>query len=324
LAEQKDRDNKDRQLREAQQKSQEMINQAQLLQKLFVFVSSDDPQKREFGYAMFGAMGQGELAARLIEIKGDKAGIKVLKTLAADKNPQISKAANAGLATLAALENVTSTGGAVLSQRSSCRQFAEAGFRTSRVEAGPSDIIDAAKKIDVEPEALTAFLQVQARTAVLKDGRSIILFERHVFSRLTGGAYDSSNPDISNPQAGGYLGGPAEYQRLTRAAALNCPAALASTSWGMFQILGNNAKNAGFEHVDDYVKMVMRSGKEELAAGIAYLRNAGLIKALQEKNWYALSLKYNGPFTAKLYSRKMELNYSVLKHIPAPESENLQ
>ncbi len=35
-------------------------------------------------------------------------------------------------------------------------------------------------------------------------GRPTILFERHIFSKRTEGAYDAKYPDISNKIAGGY------------------------------------------------------------------------------------------------------------------------
>src|ERR1700723_3384600 len=66
----------------------------------------------------------------------------------------------------------------------------------------------------------------------LSDRRPQILFERHIFHRLTGGKFDQAYPDISSATPGGYSGGAAEYLRLQRALTLAERSALSSASWG--------------------------------------------------------------------------------------------
>jgi N-acetylmuramidase len=72
----------------------------------------------------------------------------------------------------------------------------------------------------------------------LPDKRPQILFERHKFHALTGGRFDLSHPDISQPTARGYgLGGANQYNRLAEAislerqAALKVPPGGAARSW---------------------------------------------------------------------------------------------
>src|SRR5580700_3094177 len=66
----------------------------------------------------------------------------------------------------------------------------------------------------------------------LADRRPPILFERHIFSRLTYGKFDTS--DVSHPQAGGYgPSGANQYVRLANAIQLDRTAALQSASWGL-------------------------------------------------------------------------------------------
>jgi len=59
-----------------------------------------------------------------------------------------------------------------------------------------------------------------------------LLFERHIFHRLTGGRFDAEDPDVSQPTPGGYgRSGAHQYNRLAAAAiALNRGAALQSAS----------------------------------------------------------------------------------------------
>src|SRR2546429_4905849 len=71
----------------------------------------------------------------------------------------------------------------------------------------------------------------------LPDRRPKILFERHVFSRLTNHRFDEDDPDISQRSVGGY-GPPGAHQhdRLNAAIQLDRNAALQSASWGLGQI----------------------------------------------------------------------------------------
>ena len=85
----------------------------------------------------------------------------------------------------------------------------------------------ATKLLDAGAAELWALLTVETQgCGYLSDRRPIILFERHVFHRQTGGAHDGSNPASSNPVPGGYQGGAAEYGRLQEAMGLNEHAAL--------------------------------------------------------------------------------------------------
>lgn len=303
----------ERMLRTQQELNARLLNETQTLERLFGFISSADPQKREFGYAMYAALGRGDLAVKLIELKQDKAGLAVLRRLATDQNAEVSAAAAKGLATFARLENVVAAPGVTLRGKSACRRFAEMGFRTRRTEATPADYEAVARTLGVEPAALSAFVQVESRSSTLPDGRPRILFERHIFSRLTGGKHDASHPEISSSKVGGYGKFSSQYDRLTEAAALNCPAALAATTWGAFQIMGSSYRQAGYQFVDDYVRDVMSSGRKELEAAASYLRNNALLPPLQQKNWLELATRYNGPKFAQDYAAQMEAAYAALK-----------
>src|SRR5262245_55550212 len=125
-------------------------------------------------------------------------------------------------------------------------------------EAG---LTKAASDIGVERPALWAVMTVETKgCGFLADRRPQILFERHVFHKRTEGAFDQTDPDLSNPRAGGYgKGGAFQYERLARAIALKRDAALASTSWGLGQIMGFNAVAAGFADVEAMVRAMCNS-----------------------------------------------------------------
>ena len=321
LRQQKAQADADREQRIRQDASTRLVSETQALERLFEFVASSDAQKRQFGYAMFAAMGKGELAASLIGLKGDQAGAGILRNLAKSDDAIVSATATRNLAVL---ENVTSAGSVTLNSRSSCRKFAEEGFRTNRITASAADYQAIATQTGIEPEALAAFVKVEtAVNATLPDGRPRILFERHIFRRFTKGMYDQDHPDISNAQPGGYgAPGAHQYERLVAAAALNCPAALAATSWGAFHIMGFMYARAGYKNVDEFVKDVLDSGPKELGAAMVSLRNAGIIELLKNKDWERLAFRYNGPVAAAAgkYPERLRRAYAdeLSKRIDAP------
>lgn len=158
----------------------------------------------------------------------------------------------------------------------------------------------AADKLGCSVAAIKAVCAVEApRGGFLPDGRPVILFERHVFSKRTGGLFDASHPDLSNPSPGGYEGGVAEHFRLARAAALVREAALQSASWGKFQIMGFNYRAAGFAYVQLFVNAMYRSEAEQLQAFVAFIKSEGLADELQQLKWADFARRYNGPDYAR-------------------------
>lgn len=151
------------------------------------------------------------------------------------------------------------------------------------------------KSLGVAEPVVCAVLNVETRGfGFLPDRRPQILFERHVFSRLTGGKFDARNPDISNRSPGGYAGGAAEYARLRKAMALDRDAALASTSWGIGQVMGFNHKVAGYETVAAMVMDMVKGEDAQLAAMARFITNKRLASALVHTDWTAFARGYNG------------------------------
>lgn len=149
------------------------------------------------------------------------------------------------------------------------------------------------------PELL-AVLAVESRNCgFLPDRRPIILFERHIFHKLTRGRFSEHNRGISNPVAGGYGGLAKEYPRLEEAITLDRDAALKSASWGAGQIMGFNHAAAGFADVATMVSAMQRSEDEQLDSVAAFLKKNNFVRFLQSRNWTALARGYNGAAFAK-------------------------
>lgn len=173
-----------------------------------------------------------------------------------------------------------------------------------------ADFERAAKAIGCTVAAVRAVNQVESRGGFFADGRPKILYERHVFHRLTTGRFSAAHPDISNKTPGGYIGGPAEYGRLARAISLDRDAALKSASWGAFQIMGFNFKVAGFDNVEDFVKAMVSGQGPQLDAFVAFVRKNSLDDELIRLDFASFARGYNGPdFRKNKYDEKLEDAY---------------
>ena len=149
----------------------------------------------------------------------------------------------------------------------------------------------------IDGPALWAVLSVETSgCGYLADKRPKILFERHIFSRLTNGQYDHDDPDISAPTAGGYgASGANQYLRLQAAVQLNRDAALKSASWGLGQIMGENYAAAGYSDVGGMVAAMVASEDAQLGAMASFIKANKMSSHLQTHDWAGFARLYNGP-----------------------------
>jgi len=173
--------------------------------------------------------------------------------------------------------------------------------------------VDMAARLQCETAAIKAVVETEVaiRGAFDGDGRPTILYERHKFSKHTGGRYDRSDPELSNPVGGGYGRFSEQYPKLERAMKLNSSAALKSASWGAFQILGENHVQAGHATVEAFVAAMKSGILAQAEAFVAFvLANRTLLTALRARNWSTFARIYNGPAYKKFaYDDKMRSNY---------------
>lgn len=170
------------------------------------------------------------------------------------------------------------------------------------------------------PQLLAVVTVETSGCGCLADRRPAILFERHIFSKQTGGRFDAQHPDISNRTAGGYSHGTAEYNRLARAVQLDRTAALKSASWGLGQVMGFNFANAGYDNVETMVQKNMESEDEQLMAMANFLIASKLDRPLAAQDWTSFARGYNGPdFSRNLYDSKLAAAFQRYQHPPLPD-----
>ena len=170
------------------------------------------------------------------------------------------------------------------------------------------DFNGAAESLGVPVAAIKAVAEIEAPgPGFLDTGEPRILFERHKFSRHTGGRYDASHPNISNPKWGGYGRESAQHGRLAQAVALDRDAALKSASWGKFQILGENYQQAGFRSLQGFINAMYAGEADQLEAFVNFIRaDRRLHEALKSLDWRTFARIYNGPaYAANKYDIKL-------------------
>lgn len=175
--------------------------------------------------------------------------------------------------------------------------------------------------LGLEPAALWAVMRVEAKACgFLADRRPVILFERHVFHRRTGGRFTGAQPGVSHPKPGGYgPPGANQHARLEAAAALDARAALESASWGLGQVMGFNARHAGYDGVEAFVAAMRASEDAQLLAMGAVVAAAGLDAALRRRDWAAFARGYNGPgFARNAYDAKLAAAFADYAHGARP------
>lgn len=178
-----------------------------------------------------------------------------------------------------------------------------------------ADYQRAALRLGCEVAAIKAFAQVESpRGPFDADGAPSILFERHKFHQFTSGRFDKAVPDLSNASAGGYGLYSAQHARLARAAKLDREAALKSTSWGQFQIMGFNFLRAGHPTLQSFINAMYRSAGDQLDAFVAFIQSdARLHAAVKARDWPTAARLYNGAaYAINRYDVKMAAAYKAL------------
>ena len=191
-------------------------------------------------------------------------------------------------------------------------QQALGALRTGPATLTNADFTAAASRIGCEPEVIFAVNAVEAPRGPFDEfDRPTMLFERHLFHAYTGGIFDEAHPDLSNPVPGGYGLYSAQYARLCAAFSLDRTAALRATSWGAFQILGDNHAAAGFADPQSFVLAMWAFATNQLSAFTTFiLASPRLVAAMQDKAWVAFAKVYNGPcYAVNKYDTKLQAAY---------------
>ena len=191
----------------------------------------------------------------------------------------------------------------------------KAGKRLSK-----NDFTLIARLLDCESAALKAVQEVETggKGGFFAPGKPAILFEGHIFWNqlkkrgIAPEEHLAGTANILSPkwEKGHYMGGLREYDRLEQARKINREAADASASWGMFQIMGFNYAACGESSVESFVNAMCESEFKQLVLSARFIKQAGMLPALQNKDWAEFAKRYNGPAYAQDgYDKKLAKAY---------------
>lgn len=186
-------------------------------------------------------------------------------------------------------------------------------------------IAEIAKELNIEEAAIRAVNEVESggKSGFLPDGRIMILFEGHVFWKelkklgVDPSKHVKGNENVLYPSwtKKHYVGGAGEHTRLEKAMRINVSAAIASASWGKFQIMGNNFRACGYNTVEEFIR-AQKEESNQLESFVNFIKTNNLVRYLREKNWAKFARGYNGAsYAANKYDIKLETAYHKYKKL---------
>lgn len=174
------------------------------------------------------------------------------------------------------------------------------------------DYQSAANQIGVEVAAIKAIAEVESSGRGFRDGLPIIRLEAHWFGKLTGYQFNDSHPHIScrawTPSLAARNQGEA-WAQFDEAASLDESAAIQSTSWGAFQIMGFHWRTLGYKS-PQAMREAMNTDEGQLDAFVRFVKaDAVLVDAVRRHDWHAFAARYNGLGQVDRYAGLMAAAY---------------
>ncbi len=127
-------------------------------------------------------------------------------------------------------------------------------------------------------------------------GRPKILYERHLFHRLTDGAHSPAS--FSQASGGGYS--ESSWDKLAMACGADPDAAFAACSWGKFQVLGLHWSKLGYASPYDLAHSCVESEAAHYDLFARYIQTFGLVDELRAvsrdpEDCRGFAAGFNGP-----------------------------
>ena len=172
----------------------------------------------------------------------------------------------------------------------------------------------------IEPAALKAVVEVESggRATSKVDGvdKPLILYEAHVFYRYPDLTDAERSEAVSRNLAARRWGDipykttqSARYNQMARAAEINEQAAYAACSWGVGQVLGENASWLGYGAPKLLAEKAMESVSGQVEVMLAFIKKVPILDELRARDWRGFARRYNGSGQVDFYAGKMASAY---------------
>ena len=190
-------------------------------------------------------------------------------------------------------------------------------------ETGLYDSLAAELGIEVATmKAVSSIESGNSHRAFISGGSPVVNLEVSMFKKMLrneGYNVDSlvdAMPDAFKRPSVNQYADPLMAQRamFRSASAINDSIAKLCTYWGMYQIRGSNWALCGTSSIDEFVKAMSHSEDMQHRLFANYLRNTGLNKLLQAKDWKRFARAYNGAgYARNRYDVKLAEAYKRYK-----------
>jgi murein L,D-transpeptidase YcbB/YkuD len=213
------------------------------------------------------------------------------------------------------------------------KYFERLSFQTRRLfMAFDDDVLTEIRKVakekKIEAEALIAVAEVESggKAYTTVDGKKlpVILYEYHVFYRVLP-VSKRAEAVRRNLARRGWGDLPykksqsARYAQLEKAKEIDRQAAYAACSWGIGQVLGENAEWLGYPNAEALAKEAMESVAGQVRVMVRFIEKRGIMDELQRHDWAGFARRYNGPGQVAKYSAMMARAYA--RHGGSGEAE---
>lgn len=180
-----------------------------------------------------------------------------------------------------------------------------------------ADFRKVAAELDVEVAAIKAVVRIEAGVRMegfWAPGVPVINFDRSMYNKSKPPRNVKAPSSEKVPDGIKSAYGKREWSQLVAARKVNLDKANMGTFWGMFQIGGFNYRQCGCKTVQEFVDRMSYSEFEQLELFANFIRNSGMLPALQAKNWASFARKYNGAsYARKGYHTRMAAEYRKFK-----------
>jgi len=166
---------------------------------------------------------------------------------------------------------------------------------------------DAARKLNVDTAAIKAVAKIEGGSKAFypETDFPIVRMENHILRR-----YCSKN-GLTCPDFGANSYGIGEWNRFKKAYDWNKDAAIYSTSFGMFQVMGFNYKKLGYKSLQSFYNLMSENVDNQFDAFMRFIETNNLAQYLRTKNWAKFAYYYNGrTYAQNAYDVKLANAYA--------------
>jgi hypothetical protein len=165
-------------------------------------------------------------------------------------------------------------------------------YYKKKTEISDSMFAQAASKLGVDQAFLRALAEKEgAGQGFYINGEPKVRMENKVMDKY----YSSKGvPFDAASTYGPNKAGIQEWYRFSNALSKDRQAAIYSTSFGAFQIMGFNALDLGYKSYEEFFQKMSSSADDQFDAMVRFIQKKNLVPYIKAKDYVGFALKYNG------------------------------